>query len=223
MSRGKDNNILMIGLLGAGLYFLTRNPPPVRGISGLDTTGCYYFRDGDDINNADELRKKFYKLSKKWHPDTGGSTEDFQKLQNEYEKLKYRLYTGQKYTKEEVDIETELDEALTAVYHSIMHLPGITIEVAGKWLWIGGMTYPVKTELKEAGLKFASQKKMWYFAGTEHRGKGKPMEMDSIRNKYGSTQLRTGGRNSLLSGPGEDLVLLIEKIKFLLTRRKKPK
>ena len=216
----KDDGFLLIALLGAGYYLLSKRKVTVSGISGVNTMGTIFFGNGDDLETLDDLRKKFYKLSKKYHPDAGGTTSDFQQLQTEYEKLKYRMYTGQKYTKEEVDVETELDAILTQIYHAIMHLPGIEIEVVGKWLWIGGNTYPVKTELKQAGLKFASTKKMWYFAGTEYRGKGETLNIENIRNKYGSVKLKTGGQN-FLAGPADDLVLLIEKMKFLLTRRKK--
>ncbi len=196
----------------------------VSGIGSVNTMGTFYFGNGEDINSLDDLRKKFYKLSKKYHPDAGGSTSEFQQLQQEYETLKYRVYTNNNFTKEEVDTEVELDKVLNAIYHQIMNIPGIVIEVAGKWLWIGGNTYPVKDQLKAAGLKFASTKKMWYFAGTEYRGKGETMEMDNIRKKYGSQILKSNAH--YLSGTGDNLVMLLERIKFLLhvrkgTRRKK--
>lgn len=191
----------------------------VNGIAGINTKGTYFFGGGDDIDNLDDLRKKFYKLSKKYHPDAGGTNEDFQQLQNEYETLKYRIYNNSGFTKEQVDVEVEIDGVLNEIYQTIMNIPGITIEVVGKWLWISGNTYPVKDQLKAAGLKFASTKKMWYFAGTEYKGKGATLAIDDIRKKYGSQVLQTGKRH-YLSGH-DDLVHLFERLKFLLVRRKK--
>lgn len=218
MAAKKNDSVLLVGLLGLGLYLISQRRPAVSGIGAISLNGCKYFTGA--IETADELRKQFYKLSKKLHPDTGGNTQDFQQLQNEYETLKYRVFTDNNYSKEEVDIENELDGVMNAIHQSIMHLEGIVIEVVGKWLWISGNTFAVKNELKAAGLKFASAKKMWYFAGTKHQGK--PIAMDDIRKKYGSTILKTSNRPAL-SGTPKDLVFLIEKLKFLLTKRKKGK
>lgn len=190
----------------------------VSGVGGIDTKGTTFFGNGDDINDLDQLRKKFYKLSKKYHPDAGGTDADFQQLQNEYETLQYRLFNKEGYTKEQVDVEQMLDATLNAVYLEIMNIPGIVIEVVGKWLWISGNTYPVKDQIKAAGLKFASQKKMWYFAGTEHAGKGKPLDMDEIRAKYGSQKL-TSKTRQFISGTA-NISALLEKLKFLLSKRK---
>lgn len=218
MAKSKSG-FLKIGLLGVAIYLLTKKPTDtIKGIGAINTMGCSLFGDGSDINNLDELRKKFYKLSKIHHPDAGGTTAAFQQLQKEYEILRYRSYTTNAYTKEQVDIEVEIDAVLNAIYEQIMFIPGITIEVVGKWLWVSGNTYPVKNEIKAAGLKFASAKKMWYFAGSEHHGKGKTMDMENIRKKYGSQVLATKG--SYLNGT-TDLLSLFERLKFLLLKRKK--
>tara|TARA_R110001632_G_scaffold7543_1_gene30028 strand:- start:4075 stop:4437 length:363 start_codon:yes stop_codon:yes gene_type:complete len=37
--------------------------------------------------SAEELRKEYHKLARKMHPDKGGSTSLFQRLQNIYERL----------------------------------------------------------------------------------------------------------------------------------------
>ncbi|MCC6258067.1 MAG: J domain-containing protein [Chitinophagaceae bacterium] len=220
MAKGNENGLLL--LIGAAIFLIAHRSNKGNSISGISTKGCQFFGDGKDIDSLDDLRKSFYKLSKKYHPDAGGTDADFQQLQQEYETLKYRVYQGKGYTTEEVEVERELDAVLTQIYQTIMHLPGIEIEVAGKWLWISGNTFPVKDQLKAAGLKFAPKKRMWYFPGTEYRGKGNSLNMDEIRRKYGSQSLKSGQHPHFLNGPqSESLVLLIEKMKFLLTRRKK--
>lgn len=38
----------------------------------------------------------------------------------------------------------------------------IEIELVGSWIWVSGNTYPVKEQLKEAGIFWAGKKKKWY-------------------------------------------------------------
>ena len=45
----------------------------------------------------------------------------------------------------------------------IKNLEGIKINKMGIWLWVEGNTTEVKEELKSAGFKYASKKKMWYY------------------------------------------------------------
>ncbi|EXR51504.1 dnaJ domain protein, partial [Acinetobacter baumannii 25691_8] len=40
-----------------------------------------------DVNNLDDLKKEYRKLCFKHHPDMGGSTEDMQAINSEYEQL----------------------------------------------------------------------------------------------------------------------------------------
>ena len=75
--------------------------------------------------------------------------------------------------KEEVKIELmvdecestkgKFDEVLKEKIDLIKELEGIHINKMGVWLWVEGDTIKVKEELKNAGFKYASKKKMWYF------------------------------------------------------------
>ena len=67
-----------------------------------------------------------------------------------------------------------------------MPITGILIEVVGAWLWVTGATYPVRKELKAAGLFFASKKQAWYYRAEEYATKGGKKTLDEIREKYGS-------------------------------------
>lgn len=153
-----------------------------------------------EIQTVDELKKQYYKLAKQYHPDGGGSKEEFQALSNEYEKLLHRLLSGAGLSNEERSNELALDENLRKAYFAIMHLPGIIVELAGKWLWVSGATYPIRKELKEAGFYFAPKKKLWYYKGVDSSGRGN-YTIDEIRQKYGSQRLDTeGGANKFLHG-----------------------
>lgn len=214
MTTGKQIGIGAL-LLG-GLYWIFSSSQ--KGLDGL----AGYF-ETNNIKTLDDLKKQYYKLAKKYHPDTDtGSKEDFQALANEYEKLFNKLLNGSNFTQEEKETEIALDANLRKVYESIMHLPGIEVELAGKWLWVSGQTYPIKDELKKADFKFASKKKMWYFAGVEAGGRGN-FSITDIRNKYGSVKLQTEKREQLngkLSLNSPKLVSSLKAIKVALRKRK---
>lgn len=67
-------------------------------------------------------------------------------------------------------------------------MEGVTYELIGTWLWVGGDTKPHKTELGEMGAHWAPRKKLWYFQPeTTKKFKGNSkMDMDAIRAKYGT-------------------------------------
>lgn len=181
------NNLLGIGILAAiagAFMFGSRKKEP----GALGALGGFF--DTDKIKDVDALKKQYYKLARQYHPDTGGTKEDFQSLSNEYEKLLNKLLSGQGLTSEEKANEIELDENLRKAYFAIMRFPEITIELAFKWLWVSGATYPIRNELKAAGFQFAPKKKMWYFKGIEAK-RGGNLSIDDIRSKWGSVKLQT--------------------------------
>lgn len=142
-----------------------------------------------EISNTDQLKKAYYDLAKKLHPDAGGTKEEFQEMVNEYEHVLKRLLNGEGFNQEDQTDEVKLDEILRNAYHAIMNLPAINIELAGKWIWVTGATYPVREKLREAGYFFASKKKAWYFKGAESGGRGN-YSLDEIRSKYDAKKLQ---------------------------------
>jgi len=205
-------------LLAGLAWLLSSNDDESNGLAGL----AGYF-ETNNIKTLDDLKKQYYKLAKKYHPDTDtGSKEDFQALANEYEKLFKKLLNGSNLSSEERESEIALDANLRKVYESIMHLPGIEVELAGKWLWVSGQTYPIKDELKKADFKFASKKKMWYYPGVEAGGRGN-FSISEIRNKYGSVKLQTA-KQEQLNGTGtldrKKLVQSFKNIKSALRKRR---
>lgn len=142
------------------------------------------------IKDIDSLKKEYFKLAKKFHPDAGGSTTQFQSLQNEYESAFKKLLSGSKLTSDEKNNEIVIDQALREVINQIVFLENINIELIGKWLWISGDTYSIRTILKSAGLFFIKKagKPYWVYKGVESAGRGK-MSMEEIKNKYGSSKI----------------------------------
>jgi hypothetical protein len=78
-------------------------------------------------------------------------------------------------------IEETIKQAITVVTSV-----GCKAEVTGVWVWVHGDTKPVKDTLKESGFRWASGKKLWYFAAVPSTGRRGGKDMSYIRTKYGS-------------------------------------
>lgn len=142
-----------------------------------------YFKDCKTI---EEVKAKYKVLAKQHHPDCGGDTATMQAVNTEYAFACAHVLKGENLTAEEADEEIRLSEEYRKVIEQIATLPGITIEIVGNWIWVTGSTYPVKKQLKEAGLFFASKKVAWYYRAEEYKTKGGKKTLDEIREKYGS-------------------------------------
>lgn len=79
---------------------------------------------------------------------------------------------------------------LEEIIDTIKGLPGIVMEICGRWLWVSGNTKENKESLKAAGLRWAKKKKMWYYHRPEDSTFGRRTKsMAYIRMKYGSRKL----------------------------------
>jgi hypothetical protein len=204
------NPLVILGGVFAAIYFLNRNQN--KTVNG--------FFDESTIKTLDDLKKQYFKLAKIYHPDKGGSTQDFQALQNEYEKLVKQVLKGSNLSEEQQENEIEIDEALRAALDSIIHLD-VNIEIIGKWIWISGNTFPVKETLKAAG--FVPRKKgnlfFWVFIGEQSKGRGN-MTMEEIRKLYGSKEIKSKKRSEIGNLPYYDFYAALEKLKTKIIKRK---
>jgi hypothetical protein len=137
--------------------------------------------------NIDELKFMYRSLCKLHHPDRGGDVKTMQAVNAEYayicQNLKdFFVCENEEQTVQDLKIFAEIIE-------KIEMLP-VEIEVIGSWLWISGNTYPHRQILKDVGLMFALKKKLWYYRPEEFKSSNfRPLEMDEIRHKYGSTKI----------------------------------
>lgn len=131
----------------------------------------------------EELKKQYKQLAIKHHPDMGGSTQDMQEINAEYEMW------FKKFTTEET---TETSEEYRIIIETLINLEGIEIEICGTWVWITGDTKPHKETLKGIGFKWASKKHAWYWhsEGYKKMHKGN-YTLDEIREMHGSQKVRT--------------------------------
>lgn len=144
--------------------------------------------DTNTINSLDDLKKQYFKLAKQYHPDAGGTTAQFQELQKNYEAHFKTILNGGTLDKEQRENEIVIDKAIRDIINNLINLEGLKIEVIGKWLWVGGDTYPLRTILKGAGLTFIKKGKeaFWVYKGVEASSRGK-MSIEDIRKTHGST------------------------------------
>lgn len=139
--------------------------------------------------NIEELKKEYKILAKKWHPDLNNnspeSIKNMQEINNEFEIL-FNQLKGKK----EADNKENAEEYII-IMQKVAHL-NIQIELIGNWLWVtSGNTYAVKDVLKNAGFKWAGQKKMWYWHPDGYVKKTKKSyNIDEIRNMHGAKVLK---------------------------------
>lgn len=200
-----------------GGYTLKTGTIRERKIAGLKIGALYEFFDVKGLTDVDSLKKAYFKLAKVYHPDAGGTKEQFQKLQKEYEGLFKTIMSGSNLSANDIANEIELDENLRKAVDAIIGIPQLNLELIGKWIWVSGNTYPIRNELKNAGFMFAPVKKMWYYKGIESAGRGK-LTIDEIRKKYGSQAIQKEGMKKI-QGIGEN-ISVAKKKKFYLSLKK---
>ena len=129
---------------------------------------------------TEEAKKLYYRLAQQHHPDHGGDPEIMKAINAEFER----------YCKEGPTVGTDRDdlpEEFIRVIVRIITLDGLTAEIIGCWVWVTGKTYQHKDALKEAGFRWASKKKAWYWHRPEDAVKGShKTTLEGIRQKYGS-------------------------------------
>ena len=142
-----------------------------------------------DCRTIEEVKALYKQLAKQHHPDCGGDTETMKTINIEYSQACARVLKGDNTTSEETEEQIRMSEEYRAVIELLIGLPGIIIEVVGNWIWVTGNTRPVKTQLKAAGLFFASKKVAWYYRSEEYKTTGSKKSLDEIRAKYGSEKV----------------------------------
>ena len=189
-------------------------------------TGLYFKKS--EILSLDDLKKVYKNLAKKLHPDKGGDTASFQAMQNEYDLLVNEILKTGNLSAQQVKNEVELDEIYKEIINALIPYENLNIEIIGTWIWLSGSFNDLAPLTKKygnglldsLGFKWASLKKMYYLDTT---GKGtknkKEMSIDNIRNKYGSTSIKSG-KAKLNGVEDKKLINLFKKLKLKLKKRK---
>lgn len=158
-------------------------------------TSTNYF---DGCNTLQEVKEVYRNLAKQHHPDRGGNLQIMQAINTQYAKAIEVIAKGGKFTQDEAEAEILQAEAYQEAINKVVNLEGCKVELIGSWLWITGNTKEHKDILKAdpAPFKWAKKKtdfSAWFFRTSEYKAsnKGKKMDMEQIRNKYGSQTINS--------------------------------
>ena len=160
------------------------------------------------VNCIEDLKKIYFTMAQKLHPDhEGGSEEEFKILNSEYQALFpfFKDIHRTVKTKEEAEAAgrawtefytaktpcTEAPSDFIGIVKALLSLDGVNVELCGRWLYINGNTKEHRETLKAMGCKYAPKKApdMWtwhYDKDDVYKGKRKARTMDYIRAAYGS-------------------------------------
>ncbi len=150
--------------------------------------------------SLDEIKATYKKLAKENHPDVGGDTATMQSINTEYAFACASMLKSSKITSEEFNQKLSETEQYREALEKIINLEGIIIELVGLWIWVTGLTYPVRKQLKDAGFFFAPKKKAWYFRPEEYKIlRGGKKSLEEIKAKYGSEELTEKKKNKYIT------------------------
>ena len=152
-----------------------------------------------NCKTLEDLKKEYRRLAMLHHPDVGGTVEEMQAINAAYDALHEVLKQAHNQTADEYHQTTETPEEYREIIETLLRMDGLEVELCGSWLWIGGNTRAHKEELKAAGCRWSSNKKLWYWRHAEegHRWHKGNKTMNQIRSKYGSQTFRSGGADRL--------------------------
>ena len=134
-----------------------------------------------NCSSIEEIKKQYKNLAFKFHPDITGEHETMKYINIEYE---YLIKNFKPTNEQEINDLSQFKDKINI----LINLTGILIELTGNWLWISGNTKEHKEVLKNNGFLWAKNKQKWFFRPEEYKStnKGKTMEFEQIRVKYGS-------------------------------------
>ena len=163
--------------------------------------GIYLMSYFNNIKDLTELRRLYYKLALKNHPDRGGDEETMKLINNEYEKYSKRLINSNtEFSDSRKVYETQVSEELQNKINELfdLDLENLKVEVIGGWIWITGNTFPHKSKIKDLGFKFSKNKTAWYWHASNYKKLSKKQfSMDGIRNLWGSEEVEQTASTNL--------------------------
>ena len=143
-----------------------------------------------NCKSIEEVKTLYKQLALKHHPDReGGNTQIMQEINAQYKSMmKNPVF---RYDQQSEEAKADFVK-YPDIINQIVTFKGITIELIGDWIWISGNTYTYRAQLKEMGFLFAPKKVMWYYRPAEYKSSNhKPKDIEEIRAKYGSEQIKT--------------------------------
>ena len=156
---------------------------------------------GQNYSSIGELKKDYFQMAKKLHPDHGGSNEAMQALNNEYEYAVKHMETETSkagfvnskhrdvYRHNYYDFDNDFINMINDLLKVKKAMPGIEIEICGFFIYVHNTDKKDKDIFNKNGLGliYHGQKNAWYYKPSWYYKKsGSTWNMDQIREKYGS-------------------------------------
>ena len=141
-------------------------------------------------SSVETVKTLYRSLAMQHHPDRGGDTATMAEINRQYEAALRRLdgseTDGRTYHYDEAK-ENDLIDKLRV----LLSLPGIDIDLVGRWLWISGDTRQVKDQLKAAGCRWSADRQLWYWRPAEdaRRFRGNAASFADICRTYGASRI----------------------------------
>ena len=152
-----------------------------------------------------ELKQLYRAFALQFHPDHGGSEEAMKAINIEFSRLFEILKTRQNDEATRAHDEgnwagfsttTETPEEFIDIVSKLDKIPGLVVELCGRWLWISGSTLKNREALKACGCRWSTNKKMWYWRHEEDfckKHSSNSLDIDEIRAQYGSQRMTSKG------------------------------
>jgi len=145
-----------------------------------------------NIETLEDLKKQYYALMLRWHPDKqGGCSETAKAINIEYEML-FETVKNKHRNKDDVIYESyhstdETPEDFMNIINELLKHRGLIVEVCGLFIWVSGETKTHKEILKQLNFKYSSNKIAWYLTYKGYRKRSNDIwDMDRIRDSFGS-------------------------------------
>lgn len=172
-----------------------------------------YFKTDLSVNiTIEDAKRQYKKLILTYHPDLAAkngltveeATKACQTINAEWDYIKKHNYNvhegddGDIFTDWNQTSADETTERYADIIEQLVKMEGVTIEICGSFIWLGGNTFEHKDEIKALaayGVKvgWANKKKMWFLAPSDWKKKShKELTMGNIRNTYGSQFVGVG-------------------------------
>ena len=153
------------------------------------------------LKTLPEVKAKYHKLAKIYHPDTGGSEEQMKLLTAAFEWAVanvYRLAAMQDAQEKGYDFDDARVSAVAEILRQVIALD-CRLEIIGSWLY-AFEAYNIKDELKALEFWFSVKHKAWVYNGRSKNKHRSCMTTDEVREKYGSQKVPKPQKAALAGG-----------------------
>ncbi|MEO0374336.1 MAG: hypothetical protein AAF329_06815 [Cyanobacteria bacterium P01_A01_bin.17] len=125
----------------------------------IDATAHRYFAH---LHTVETIKSHYRKLAMEHHPDRGGNLAVTQEINRQYHEA-LQACDGQEREGRSYRYRAEIEQELMDKLLELLKLRSLDIALIGYWIWVSGDTKCNREALKEAGLKWHSKRRCWYY------------------------------------------------------------